>query len=99
MLQSAWLYETLGPHVDEIVVAGITESRGPKSDKRDASGLAEKLRVGDLDKSVFKAPHEFTRLRELSRIHMTLVADVVRVQSRIKSLYRSRGVLVAGVDV
>ncbi len=26
-LQSAWLYETLSPHVDEIVVAGITESR------------------------------------------------------------------------
>ena len=35
-LQSAWLYETLRPHVDEIVVAGITESRRPKSDKRDA---------------------------------------------------------------
>ena len=39
-LQSAWLYETLSPHVAEIVVAGITESRGPKSDKRDAYGLA-----------------------------------------------------------
>ena len=37
-LQSAWLFETLSPHVDEIVVAGITESRGPKSDKRDAYG-------------------------------------------------------------
>ncbi len=55
-LQSAWLYETLSPHVDETVVAGITESRGPKSDKRDAYGLAEKLRVGNLDKHVFKAP-------------------------------------------
>ncbi len=40
-LQSAWLYETLSPHVDELVVAGITQSRGPKSDKRDAYGLAE----------------------------------------------------------
>jgi len=98
-LQSAWLYETLSPHVDELVVAGITESRGPKSDKRDAYGLAEKLRVGDLDKRVFKAPREFTRLRELSRVHMTLVGDAVRVQSRIKGLYRSRGVLVAGVAV
>jgi hypothetical protein len=37
-LQSAWLYETLCPHVDEAVVVGITESRGPKSDKRDAYG-------------------------------------------------------------
>ncbi len=98
-LQSAWLYETLSSHVDEIVVTGITESRGPKSDKRDAYGLAEKLRVRDLDKPVFKAPRQFTRLRELSRIHMTLVGDVVRAQSRIKSLYRSRGVLVSGVNV
>ncbi len=98
-LQSAWLYETLSPHVDEIVVAGLTESRGPKSDKRDAYGLAEKLRVGDLEKHVFKAPRQFTRLRELSRIHMTLVGDVVRVQSRLKGLYRSRGILVSGVNV
>ncbi len=98
-LPSAWLYETLSPHVDEIVVVGITESRGPKSDKRDAYGLAEKLRMGNLDKPVFKAPRQFTRLRELSRIHMALVGDVVRVQSRIKSLYRSRGVLVSGENV
>jgi transposase len=98
-LQSAWLYETLSPHVDELVVTGITESRGPKSDKRDAYGLAEKLRVGNLDKPVFKAPRQFTRLRELSRSHMTLVGDTVRAQSRIKSLYRSRGVLVSGVNV
>jgi transposase len=98
-LQSAWLYETLSPHVDELVVAGITQSRGPKSDKRDAYGLAEKLRVGNLDKHVFKAPRQFTRLREFSRTHMTLVGDVVRTQARIKSVYRSRGVLVTGIDV
>ncbi len=98
-LQSAWLYETLSPHVDEIVVAGITESRGPKSDKRDAYALAEKLRVGNVGKTVFKAPRQFTRLRELSRIHMTLVGDVVRAQSRIKSLYRSRGIGVSGENV
>ncbi len=98
-LQSAWLYETLSPHVDEIVVAGISESRGLKSDKRGAYGLAEKLRVGSLDKHVFKAPRQFTRLRELSRIHITLVTDVVRAQSRIKSLYRARGIQVSGANV
>jgi hypothetical protein len=91
-LQSAWLYETLNPHVDDIVVAGITTSRGQKSDKGDAYGLAEKRRVGNLDKHVFKAPRQFTRLRELSRIHITLVSDTVRVQSRIKSLYRGDAV-------
>jgi transposase len=98
-LQSAWLYETLSPHVDDVVVAGITMSRSPKSDKRDAYGLAEQLRVGSFDKIVFKAPRQFTQLRELARIHTTLVTDTVRVQARIKSLYRSRGVLVAGVNV
>ncbi len=39
--------------------------------------------MGNLDKQVFKAPREFTRLREYSRIHMTLVRDTVRVQARI----------------
>jgi len=91
-LQSAWLYETLSPHVDEIVVAGISESRGQKSDKGDAYSLAEDLRVGNFGKRVFKAPRQFTSLRELSRIHMTLVGDVVRGQSRIKSLYRGDAV-------
>ncbi len=98
-IQSAWLYETLNPHVDELVVAGITTSRGLKSDKIDAYSLAERLRVGSLDKHVFKSPRQFTRLRELSRIHMTLVRDAVRVQARIKSLYRSRGILVSGQKV
>ncbi len=32
-LQSAWLCETLNPHVDELVVAGITTSRGPKRNR------------------------------------------------------------------
>ncbi len=81
------------------MVVGITTSRGQKSDKSDAYGLAEKRRIGNLAKSVFKAPRQFTRLRELSRVHMTLVSDTVRVQSRLKSLYRSRGILVAGANV
>lgn len=51
-LESAWLYETLRPHVDEVIVAGVTESRRHKSDKRDADGLAEKLRTGSLDEQV-----------------------------------------------
>ncbi len=55
--------------------------------------------MGNLEKSVFKAPRQFTRLRELSRIHMTLVGDVVRAQSRLKSLYRARGVPVSGENV
>jgi len=98
-LQSAWLYETLRPHVDEVVVAGVTKSRGQKSDKRDAYGLAEKLRTGSLDKKIFKAPQQFTLLRELSRAHITATRDLVRVQARLKSLYRSRGIQTPGGSV
>ena len=47
------------------------------SDKGDAYGLSENLRVGHLDKQVLKAHRQFAHLRELSRIHVTLVGDVV----------------------
>lgn len=40
--QSAWLYELLSPHVDELVVAGVAPRRGPKSDALDAMGLAQR---------------------------------------------------------
>jgi len=49
--QSAWLYETLERHVDEIVVASVPESRGHKNAARDAYGLAEKLRIGAIDRA------------------------------------------------
>ena len=91
--QSAWLYEVLSPHVDELVVAGITESRGPKSDVRDAFGLADALRQGAIATPVFKAPKRFALLRELSRVYSMISRDVVRTQCRLKALYRSRGVL------
>jgi hypothetical protein len=34
--QSAWLYEILEPHVDELVVVGPRGERGQKNDKLDA---------------------------------------------------------------
>ena len=33
---SGWLYEVLEPHVEELTVAGVGKSRGPKTDKLDA---------------------------------------------------------------
>jgi transposase len=97
--QSAWLYEVLSPHVQELVVAGITESRGPKSDTRDAFGLAEALRLGAITTPVFKAPSRFALLRELGRTYSMLARDVVRTQNRLKTLYRSRHVAVPGKGV
>lgn len=97
--QAGWLHEVLGPHVQEIVVAGVRKSRGPKNDKRDAFGLAEGLRIGAIRTRVYKGSGEFGQLRELSRAYSMVVSDSVRVQNRIKSLYRSRGIPVSGKEV
>jgi transposase len=97
--QSAWLYEILTPHAQDLAVVNVTESRGAKSDERDAFGLAEKLRVGGVERRVFKELGPYRKLRELARVYGMVVRDVVRVQNRIKSFMRSRGVEVTGKTV
>jgi hypothetical protein len=93
---ASWLYEVLSPHVEEIVVAGVSKSRGPKSDRLDAFGLAEQLRIGAVKRKVYKKRGEFGALGHRAKAYTLLVSDSVRVQNRIKSLFRSRGVAVAG---
>jgi transposase len=97
--QSAWIYEILSPHAEEVVVAMVSESRGQKDDERDAFGLADRLRTGAIERKVFKEMGEYKTLRELGRTHAMIVQDVVRVQNRIKALFRSRGVAVSGKSV
>ena len=94
-----WLYEILSPHVQEIVVAGVRRQRGPKSDKRDAFALAEQLRIGALESRVYKGRGTLVLLASLSRAYTTLVSDSVRIQNRIKSVYRSQGITVCGKAV
>ena len=89
---SEWLHEVLGPHVEELVVAGVRKSRGPKSDKRDAFALAEQLRIGALETKVYKGRGKFRRLGSLARGHGLVVVDVVRVKNWLKSVLRSQGV-------
>jgi len=96
---ASWLYEVLAPHVEEIVVAGVGKSRGPKSDKGDAFGLAEDLRIGAIKTRVYKGIGEWGALRELSRAYTMMVGDSVRLQNRIKSLYRSRGIPTGGKEI
>jgi hypothetical protein len=94
--QSAWICEILSPHADVVIVAAVPESRGQKSDERDAFHLAEELRTGALKKRVFMEAGEYKTPREIARTHTMIVRDVVRVQNRIKALLRSRGVAVSG---
>ncbi len=98
---AGWLYEVLAPHVQEIVVAGVggQRSRGAKDDQRDAFSLAESLRIGAIETRVYKGLGEFGQLRELSRAYGMVVSDGVRVQNRLKSLYRSRGIPTGGKEV
>jgi len=99
-VHSAWLYEMLSPHVDEMVVVAITDKRrGPKSDRIDAFDLAEQLRVGAVPRRVFKEVGRYGTLRALVQMHAKVVQDLVRIKNRIKALYRSRGVSTSGIEV
>jgi transposase len=99
--QSSWLAEILGPHVDQLVVAGLgqTASKGAKDDQRDAFCLADKLRVNDIEAVVYKGQGAYGALRQLVKAHTQIVQDVVRVQNRIRALFRSRGVVVPSKTV
>ena len=97
--QSTWLHEVLGPHADELIVTGMTESRkGPKSDLRDALALAQALRLGNL-RPVFKELGAYRRLRSLCRAYGQVRSDLIRTKGRLKAVYRSRGVRTDGSRV
>jgi transposase len=90
--QSGWLHEILEPHVEEVIVMMASETKGPKSDARDAWTRAEQLRVGGIQTRVFKAPPHFAFLRNAVRAHLMAVADLTRVKNRLRAVFRSRGV-------
>jgi hypothetical protein len=77
--------------VDEIVVTQVEKHRGDKDDIRDAFLRAEQLRVGDI-KPVFKDKGKLTDLRAAADVYLKVRGDRVRVQNRIKALFRSRAI-------
>lgn len=97
--QAGWLVEILSPHVAELAVIRERRSRGQKSDKIDSFGLANKLRTGAVETRVFKHVGPYGPLRQLVKAHAGLVEDTVRVQNRLKALYRARGLKAQGKRV
>lgn len=96
---SGWLYEILAPHVDQIVVMAQSEKRGAKrskSDQIDAFELADKLRTNSVKTPVYKQLGPYGRLRELCRVYTMQTRDLVRVQNRVKALFRSRALPTSG---
>ena len=73
-------------------MVGVRKSRGAKSDKHDAFGLAEQLRIGSFETRIYKGRGQLKRLGCLAKAYGCLVGDVVRVKNRLRSVLRSRGV-------
>ncbi len=97
--QSAWLYELLRNEVEEIVVTVPPRREGNKDDATDALELAEGLRTGVIKRRVYKSCGPYSELRAAVRSYTTLKTDVGRAKSRLKAVYRSRGIPTPGDEV
>ena len=100
--QAAWLHDVIRHLVTEVVVCDPRRNKllaeGSKTDKVDARKLADLLRTGML-RSVYHG-HEVTRkLKELVRAYETLSGDTRRTMTRIKAIFRGRGIRTAGRGV
>ena len=73
--------------------------QGPKDDRRNAFGLAEGLRLGAIKRKVYRERGGFGALGYHAKGYRWIRNDGVRVKNRLKALYRSRGVAVAGRGV
>jgi transposase len=92
--QSAWLYEVLEPHVDEVVVVQPEKRHGNKSDSIDAWALAERLRTGVKTGRVYKAPRRFSELRQAVHGYEMATQDLVRAKNRLRAVFRAHGMTV-----
>ena len=95
--QAQWLHDVLAPVVDRVVVCNRRgESKhGNKADQLDADELSDLLRCNRLRAVYHGSPHRLT-LKELARTYESLVEDATRVMSRLKALFRARGIPTRG---
>lgn len=95
--QAQWLHDLLAPAVHRVIVCDRRgeSKRGNKADGLDADELSDLLRCGRLRAVYHGSPHRQT-LKELARTYQNLVEDGTRVMSRLKALYRARGIPTAG---
>ena len=99
---AAWLYDLIQPHVTELVVCNPRRNallkEGSKSDRIDARKLAELLR-SNMVRSVYHGENGVRTLKELARSYLAISADLIRVMSRLKAIYRSWGIRCTGKQV
>lgn len=95
--QAQWLYEVLSPLAERVVACNPRDSRQGenKSDKIDARGLADKLRLNAI-KPVFHNTGNVRTLKELVRVYESFVSDGTRSKLRLKALFRGRAIPTRG---
>jgi len=97
--QATWLHDLIYPLVEEVIVCNPRKNKliqsGNKGDKIDAEKLARLLRLGELV-SVYHGENSARGLKELVHGYNNLVSDTTRVMSRIKAMYRGRGIKCSG---
>jgi len=98
--QAQWLHDLIVPHAERVIVCNVRgrSETTNKSDRIDADGLSELLRLGAL-KAVFHGSPEVLTLKELVRNYNNLVEDSTRVMLRIKAIFRARAIGTPGVSV
>jgi len=91
--QAQWLHDLLVPVVSQVLVCDRRgeKKRGNKGDSVDAAELAAWLRQGRL-RAVYHGSRERAKLRELAHAYQNVVEDTTRVMSRLKALFRARGI-------
>jgi len=93
---SEWVFEVVRPLAVETVCCQPKRRMGTKSDCRDAERLANELRLGTIERRIYKAAGRMTGLRAAVRMHRLVTQDMTRVKNRIKAIYRGRGLTVLG---
>jgi len=98
--QAQWLHDLLIDHAERVIVCNVRgrSETTNKSDRIDADGLSELLRLGAL-KPVFHGVPEVLMLKELVRCYIALVQDSTRVMLRLKAIFRARAIPTPGVSV
>jgi len=98
--QAQWLHDLLEPVVNRVIVCDRRgdSQRGNKGDAVDAAQLSAWLRQGRL-RAVYHGSRERAKLKELGRTYGNLVEDATRVKSRLKALFRARGLKTPGRSV
>lgn len=92
---ASWLFETVEPLVERVVVCNPKHNKrrmeGSRNDRIDARTLAELLRLNAV-KGVYHGEHGTRTLKHLLRTYECLIKDMTRVKNRLKALFNSEAV-------